>query len=162
MTQYMRPSSDIASSGVVYSTGTSIYSLIDESVIDDNDYVYISNLNSYFTVGLETPVSTPDSNLEHTIHIRSKYSTGLPSSRVVTLLQNTTSIASFTLTPTTTYKDYVFTLTEAQIGNISDYSALRLKVSIGTSGFQYNLYISQAYLEIDTVSMFSLELGCAF
>lgn len=162
MSQILRPNSDVASSGLLYSSGTSAYVLLDEVTADDSDYVYTTSNGGYFTVGLETPPNTPNADTGHIIHVRGKY-TGSLRTREVGLFQGTTQIAIFTWTMTTSYADYTFELTEAQAVNITDYSALRIRVRQTSYAFNDFIYVSQMYLEVPYIqNNIGLEMGCNF
>lgn len=155
MSQILRPISDINAKWTC-STGSNRYALIDEETYSDSDYITGAAANGYQEVKLATG-QTPGNRLNHIVNFRSKYIT-TGSTLTVTLVQGSTTIASSTKTPASSYTNYSFTLTEAQANLITDYSDLRIRFT--TNGA---LYVSQAYLEIpDGGSKSGLEMGCLF
>lgn len=160
MAQILRPISNVSNNWLL-STGSSVYVLIDDVIADDSDYVYTTANGAYFTVGLAAPANIPTSDTGHIINVRGKYSGSLRT-REVALYQGTTQIAVFTWSMTTSYANYTFELTEAQAANITDYSALRLRVRQTSYGAGDYIYVSQLYFEIPDVTNMGLEMGCSF
>jgi len=54
-TATLRPNADGPSSSPTYSSGSTAYTLVDETVLDDNDYVAALALDAYVTVGFDDP-----------------------------------------------------------------------------------------------------------
>ena len=155
MTQYLRPISDINAKWTC-STGSNRYALIDEETYSDIDFISGTAGNGYQEVKLVTG-QTPGNRLNHIVNFRSRYSTS-GSTLTVTLVQGSTTIASSTKTPASSFTNYSFTLTEAQANLITDYSDLRIRFT--TNGI---VYVSQAYMEVpDGGSKPGLEMGCLF
>jgi len=61
MAQFLRPDSDITTTGFNTSTGATFYTLLDEATRSDTDYAYSSNnTNATLEVGLSNPLASPD------------------------------------------------------------------------------------------------------
>lgn len=60
MAQFLRPNSDITTTGFNTSTGATFYTLLDEATRDDADYVYsTNNTTATLILGLTDPAGTP-------------------------------------------------------------------------------------------------------
>jgi hypothetical protein len=116
-------------------TPTPIYPQIDE--VNPNDLTAVTSGadGDYFVVPLAALISPGCGSQQLTVRLRKIG--GNPSAAVV-LLQGTRMIASQTFYPTDDFANYTFALTQDQIGSITDYSNLRLKVvSACTGGLSY-------------------------
>jgi hypothetical protein len=125
--QYARPTSDVTD-GDWYNeldSQTNLYLSIDESSAYDADYIYTMGLNTPVTVGLGS-LNDPERSDYHIVRYRAQGNG--TTDLVVTLLQSSTEIASWTETnASATMTTYEHTLTGTQADSITDYTALRLK-----------------------------------
>lgn len=120
-----RPASDVSTGSWTASTGTTLAGVLDETTASDTDYITASG-TSPCTLALN-PVTTPAAGTTKTVKVRAWSPTS--GSVAVELLQNTTVIASWTQALTTSATTYSFNLTSTQAGNITDYSALRVRLT---------------------------------
>ena len=132
MSQYGRPITDITNVGWI---PIPVYAQIDEVSPDDGDYV-ISSADpgtSSFEVRL-TELAQPEFG-SHTLSVRlDKTDLGdLPVT--IELLQGGSVVATRLVpTPTLSFHTYDFTLTDIEIGAITDYANLRLRVTVTSQG----------------------------
>jgi len=99
--------------------------------ISNSTYAWYDNApaDTYFEVGLANPSNTVDSDKSELIIWRA-YSAGSSVQVKCELIQNTTVIATDTQILTPTVKEYILTLTSPQKANITDYTNLRLRVTV--------------------------------
>jgi hypothetical protein len=133
-TQTSRPVSDIDVTNTVGvptpGAGSGVYARLAENV--DTSYAEISNAGDV-EVGLGSLID-PQSGSGHVVSYRAEYGGGASSGTVTaTLKQGSTTIASWTDTLTSSFQTFTHTLTSTQAGNISDYTALRLRFSAAVS-----------------------------
>jgi hypothetical protein len=123
--QVLEPVSDITAANWVPSTGASLYAMIDEAAPDDSDYIYnLGIVGSECAVGLSAG-NAPASNVGNVVTYRIKGDGS--SSLTVTLKETTTTIATWTHSPSpTNYTTYVQELSTAQVASIGNFSNLRL------------------------------------
>ena len=129
--QYAYPTSDVDNSGAW--TTTPLYNKIDEEPYSDTDYVQSpqSAADKAFTVGLGS-LTDPTVHTSHVLRIRALV--GTSGTFKFELLQGATVIHdSGALSLTTSFAEYNFTLTEAEAANITDYTALRVRVTAVTT-----------------------------
>jgi len=119
--QLIRPTSDISSGAWTPSTGSDLFSMLDETVADDNDYI-VTTSTSTAEVGLSS-ASDPAVSTGHIIRYRAKGTGTL----TVKLMQGATTIATHVPTLTTSFQTFTFTLSGAEADSITDYSNLRLQ-----------------------------------
>ena len=162
MTQYARPDADVADGQFVNESGnnTNLYAGIDESSAGDSDFVTSTDESAFatdtMTVGLSN-VTDPSSAANHIVRYRAKgYDGGMGGSVediTVALLETSTSRASATITPATSFTDYSFTLSTGEANSITNYNNLRLKFTrLGDNGGSEQMWISQAYFECPDAS----------
>lgn len=155
--QFARPVSLISNTGWVASSGTELWDMLDESIPDDAGTAVftpappLASPGNAFTVGL-SPVTDPLSSTGHVIHIRGrKPQAGKRIDGTVELVDGSTVIATLTIAnlASVTWTDYSYTLSAAQADAIVQYSALRLRVTLWSTGTGTNRKgsITQAYLE---------------
>lgn len=127
--QYGRPISDIAANGWLPSIGSDLYAMLDESVVDDSDYIYSPENPStqQFEVKL-TALADPVSSSGHTIRIRLQ-AINADTNFDLALVQGTTVLDSWTENVTLAAGAVTRTraLSGAVIDSISDYSNLRVR-----------------------------------
>ena len=153
MTQYARPDSDVSDGRWVNSAGnnTNLYSYIDESTVDDSDYIHVTDdwgSTDVCTVGLGD-VTDPSSAALHKFTVRALETGGMGSvDLTVTLLQGSTTIRAASWQPGTTYAGVTTTLTASEANAISDYTDLRLKIqAFDQGGMGTQTKVSWAYFE---------------
>jgi len=151
MTQYARPSSDILTDSIWSpSTGTDLYSCVNETSSNDSpDVRTTSSSTGYDELGLST-VTDPEVNTDHVLTYRCRRN---PTNRAITfvmrLMQGSTEIASWTHTnEPNAYTTYNQELSTAQADAITDYSALRVRLDITSSHVQGRYYVSWIQFEV--------------
>jgi len=125
--QYARPSSDVENPGGW--TTEPLWALIDEEPFDDGDFAHSpkSATADSFTIGL-SGVTDPEVHTGHIVRIRAK--AGVSGTFKYELMQGVVVIKdSGEITLTTSFAEYNMTLSEAEAANITDYTALRVRVS---------------------------------
>ena len=149
MSQYVYPTSDIENSGVW--TIEPLWSKVDEQPYSDADYVQAPQnaVNLAFTVGLGAPLD-PANHTGHTLRIRAKCN--VARAFKFELLQTSTVIHdSGSTNLMTSFAEYSFTLTEGEAASITDYTALRVRVTaITTYAGEYE-QVSWIRLEVPSV-----------
>jgi hypothetical protein len=154
VTQYARPNSDIQTTGWTH-TGSAFYTEIDEEPYNDNDYIRSSNgATNEIQMGL-SPVTDPQTNVNHTIRFRA-YSTGSgqPEQLTAYLRQGTTLIATYNPgnLPRGTPTEEAYTLTAAEADAITDYGALRICFQPTQVGAGENVTVTWARFEVPDAS----------
>ena len=160
MAQYARPDSDISvstqSGGFRWWVGngvsqTNYYQAIDEASADDTDFIRFKNNDS--EVGVEwakftlSDISQPSDLSTLSIRTRVNNSTD---TLYVRLYEDSSLIKSYT-TGTGSLRNVDQALSEAEAGNITDYSDLILWLGIDTDGTGTSR-VYQAYLEAGDAS----------
>jgi hypothetical protein len=137
MTQYAYPTSDIDNSGVFTSLptpGQALYLQIDEEPYDEGDYINspFGEQNKSCTVGLGS-LTDPVIHTGHILRVRAAIG-GTGGTAKHELLQGAVVIHdSGTLTLTSGWAEFSFTLSEAEAANITDYAALRVRLTAITT-----------------------------
>ena len=154
MIQTLEPISDINAVWTC-SSGSLRYALIDGIYIDDGNYIY--GKSTAQTVKLSTG-QLPSVDTKHKITARVKGDSTYIT-MTIKLLQGTTVIYTVSsIALTTGWVTKSWTVPEANIANITDYSDLRL--SFQSSSSNISAYVSIAYLEIPEGLSIGLEMGC--
>ena len=167
MAQFGRPISDVSTGSW---TTTPLYSDIDEASASETDYVSSSAdpSSDTFEVALTSSLSDPASSSSHTFRFRHELTesgggSGTTNDLTVSLIENTTVIASTTVNPVkNVWNSASYTLTSGEADNITDYTDLRLRfVANKTGGGKAStLHISWAEFEVpDAVAAYSLTLA---
>ena len=149
MAQYAYPTSDIDNSGAW--TTAPLWNKIDEEPANDADFVQspASAANKAFTVGFG-PLTDPTVHTSHVLRIRALV--GTSGTFKFELLQGATVIHdSGVLSLTTAFAEYNFTLTGAEAANITDYTALRVRVTAVTTYTGKFQQVSWIRLEVPSV-----------
>jgi hypothetical protein len=121
-----RPVSDVAAGSWLPSTvAAPLYSMIDEAVASDSDYIYVNSSGSVAEVALQS-LAPPEPSSGWTLKVRVKGDSSGRSVRVK-LMQGTTEIASWLQTVTDSYATYSLSISPDQKAAVTDYSALRLR-----------------------------------
>lgn len=145
MAQYARPDSDVSTGSW---TTTPLYSDLNETTPSDSEYVTSGKnaANDIFEVGLDN-VTDPSIHTGHVVRTRIGGTKASNANFIISLYQSTTLIASWTHNATpigfTTYNDSV---SEAQAANITDYSALQVRVDGSASA---NGYAQCSWIEVE-------------
>ena len=136
MAQTARPDADISDGDWVNQSGnnTNLFASIDESTASDSDYIVATDSGMGMgsdivtIIGLED-MDEPDGNASHTIKYRATEDSGMSAmSLKVELLEGSTSRKSVTNSSLGgSFTTYTINLSEAEAGNISDYTNLRLR-----------------------------------
>jgi len=137
MTQYAYPTSDVENSGVfttLPTPGQSLWSQMDEEPYNETDYILspFGGQNKACTVGLGSLID-PTIHTGHTLRVRASIG-GTGGTAKHELLQGAAVIHdSGTLTLTSSWAEFSFTLSEAEAANITDYAALRVRLTAITT-----------------------------
>lgn len=148
--QYARPSSDIENPGGW--TVTPLWEKIDEEPFDDGDYLISprSATGDSFTIGL-SGVIDPGVHTDHVVRIRVK--TGVSGTFKFELLQGAVVIKdSGDVVLTTAFAEYNMTLSEAEASNITDYTALRVRVTAVATQKNQRQNVSWIRVDVPSVS----------
>jgi hypothetical protein len=151
LAQYARPSSDVTAGAWSPSTGTTLWSVLDEAARSDADYIASgANQLTLCEVGLSSLID-PQSSTGHVVrYTYLRTITNKNYTLLVRLMQGTTTIASWThANPGTSFTLAEQTLTAQQADAITDYGDLRLQfettVAAGGGG---SVQVSWAELEV--------------
>lgn len=118
---YLRPSADISTGSWTPSTGTTLYTTLDEVSASDADYIQTSTASSC-EIRLAAG-ATPSNRDNHTIRYRILAGSG---TLTAVLKCGSTTIKSWNHTLTGSAQDISNTLTNGEATNITDYSDLRV------------------------------------
>lgn len=122
--QFARPSADVSDGAWIPSTGSDLFTCIDETSINDADYIYTGSLSACI-VALGA-VSDPSTDIGHTVRYRAQGNG--TTDLVVTLLVGGTTIATWTeANASSSMATYEHALTSDQAADITNYSDLRLR-----------------------------------
>lgn len=138
MTQFARPDSDVTTNSWTASDAGSLFAAIDEVTPDDGVFILNgNNSNDACEVGLSDVL---DPQVGDGLAVAYRYSKnaagGNARNITVELVQGTTVISGQTQTGITeVWTDGAWSLTPAEVGNITDYTDLRIRVTAsGTTG----------------------------
>lgn len=147
MAQYAYPTSDVDNSGAW--TSAPLYAKIDEEPYDDADYVTSPKTASSksFTVGLGGTITDPASSTGHIFRVRAR-SSGSGTMQVELLEGSTVRATLSTFSLTTSFAEYSYALTGTEADSITDYTALRIRVTAVTTGTNKYQYASWARFEV--------------
>jgi hypothetical protein len=147
MTQYARPDEDITVGGWENeSSGSSLYSSIDESSPSDTDYI-LGKDEDECVIGLSDLVD-PNVHTDHVIKVRAKVGIGSCTGWWY-LKQGTTTIKSGVFN-STSFATSEVTLSSAEAATITDYEDLRFHFK-ACSNSVYSTYISWAEFSVPEV-----------
>lgn len=155
MPQYARPDNDDSNSGWSPSTGTTLYSCIDEISYDDADYIRADVATEQCDIGLSA-VSDPGIHTGHTVRYRAKATgSGGGEKLTVQLRSGVTLIATISnnITVARSWTQYSYTLTEAEASAITAGmygGTLYLRFYVGTLGSGETVDVSWAEFEVPT------------
>ncbi len=152
MSQFSRPSGDQVVEYWSPSTGSYLYTCLDEAAPSDTDYISRTGQSGtgYGEINLSS-VSDPNVHTGHVVRYRiTRNPTNRTITCVVRLICGSTEIASWIHTDgPDSYTTYEQTLTTTQAGNISSYSDLRLRFDItALQNAQAGYYVSWAEMEV--------------
>jgi len=137
MTQYAYPTLDVDNGGVFTTSpvpGQSLWSQMDEEPYNETDYIVspFGGQNKACTVGLGS-LTDPTIHTGHILRVRACIG-GAGGTAKHELLQGAVVIHdSGTLTLTSVWAEFLFTLSEAEAANITDYAALRVRLTAITT-----------------------------
>lgn len=150
MAQYGRPISDISTGG--WGT-TPLWSKLDDN--DDADFITSSKNPSAdtFENALTNTLSDPSSSSGHIIKARLRCDKSNNGTATMYLYQGTTLIATYSIPGNlaTAFTTYSYTLTSTEANSITDYTALRIRVSANATANAYG-YCAWTELEIPDAS----------
>lgn len=130
--QHARPSSDVSNAGGWSDQGggsTNLYAAIDESSVNEADYIRspVSPSSATVEVALGT-ITDPNDDTGHEIRLRVRSDIATPLALTAALYQGAVEIASWSPTIPTSWADRSYQLDAAtQAANISNYADLRLR-----------------------------------
>ena len=159
MTQYAYPTSDIENPGAW--TTEPLYQKIDEEPYDDGDYLISpkSASGKSFTEGL-SGLTDPGVHTGHTLRIRARAS-AVSGTIKFELLQGTTVIkdSGDIALGTAVFEEHFFTLSEGEATNITDYTALRVRITaVATANNKYQ-WVSWARLEVPDAPVGDIDIN---
>lgn len=139
MAQFLRPDSDITTTSFNTSTGSTFYTLLDETSPSDTDYAWAdNNANATLEVGLSNPGATPDSGTCTCRYRIAKTNngtvTGTGSDPLTQgfVYEGATLIANdVSQTPTGTWTTYSFTFSSTLV---TDFTDLRFRMEVIATG----------------------------
>lgn len=175
MSQILVPTSDIAKSNLRYSSGSIAYSLLNTGYT--SGYIYSPDVgenygSGYATMHITDPTGTPGSG-DVIIRAYVKSSWSGKGYVYVDLYQGTTYIARLNCTSlASSFGVKSYALTSGEKANISNWSDVRLKVTVvhnyfkmGDQNEQYDTYCAYCELEVPDAAAggpeICLEMGCA-
>ena len=121
-----RPIADVSTGDWLPSAGVILYEMIDEVEADDTSYIYINGAGS--CEFLLSPLAAPSILSAHALRYRIRCDQGR--TLTVTFRQGSTEIASWLYNPApVTPQTFTSYLSAAQIGNITDYTDLRVRLT---------------------------------
>lgn len=152
MAQFLRPSSDISLGGWSDNLGgtTNIYTVIDEVSASDTDFIKTGNnpTAQIYECGLSSGI-TPATN-GHTVRYRYRKQGGKTANIIITLRQGTTVIKSQAHNGIgTSWTPNSFTLSGAEIANITDYTNLNVQIQGDASGGGATTTVQLSWLEFE-------------
>ena len=122
----LRPSADTSKGSWSASSGSVLYSMIDEANADDTDYITAAT-NTTCKIKFENGTD-PVSGANHLLRVRARGTGGTLRAELVQSATPETTIASWSITYTASFTDFDLSLTSAQADAITDYSALYVKL----------------------------------
>jgi len=143
--QYARPFSDVENPGGW--TTEPLWDKIEEEPFDDGDFAHSPKTatEDSFTVGLSL-VTDPQVHTGHVVRIRAQ--AGVSGTFKYELMQGAVVIKdSGNVVLTTSFAEYNMTLSEAEAANITDYAALRVRVTAVIT--QKNQYQDVSWIRVD-------------
>ena len=160
MAQYARPDGDESVDNWTTSGGSSsdLFEEIDEETANDSDHIEVTDSGTSDEVAIFTlsDVTDPSSSADHKVIYRVQGTDEMESGGpqiTVQLLENSTSRASWTRTPSTSaITTYTETLTSTQADSITNYANLKLKVTLNAGAGGDTMYVYQAYFECPDAS----------
>lgn len=149
MTQYARPNSTVAAGTWTASTGT-----LHGATSDESNATWIRSLSTttdYVTLGLGS-VTDPASSADHVLKVRVQgVGSGGPERFSLDLLQGATVIAapfSSQTAPRGTWTELSYTLIAVEADAITDYTALRVRITPATLRAGESVQVSEVWLEV--------------
>lgn len=161
MAQFLRPVEDISVGGGSASekwSSAPLYEKVDEETYSDADYISSSSYGRRECILGLTSGEEPASRTGHIVRVRAKYVDSDCNWTEVTLYQGSTEIEMKQFTLSSSFQTFSFEVSEANAGNITDYTDLR----IGILDDEYQMAVSWVELEIPDAGATGLEMGCNF
>ena len=142
MAQYARPDADRTDGSWLNSSSnnTNLYSYVDETSVNDSDYIQsIDSSASADTVILDlSSVTDPENAANHTVFYRASVAAGMMGGTpdlTVALFQGASQIATKTDSGvTTSFSDDNLNLSTSEANSITDYTDLRIKFTRAAGG----------------------------
>lgn len=162
MAQYLRPNGE-SSTVWIPSNMSSCWPCIDEATLSTSDY--ITGNSAKIQICTLSSASAPTDKTNHKLVFNAqRRDSGEAQSISVTLKQGSTTIYSSGLIALNdSATNITRTLSEAQAGDITDYSALTVSISC-VDDFTRYARLNQLYFEIPDapITPLGLEMGCSF
>ena len=142
MAQYARPDADRTDGSWLNSSSnnTNLYSYVDETSVNDSDYIQsIDSSASADTVILDlSSVTDPENAANHTVFYRARVAAGMMGGTpdlTIALFQGASQIATKTDSGvTTSFSDDNLNLSTSEANSITDYTDLRIKFTRAAGG----------------------------
>jgi len=151
MAQYARPNGSSDPDGAWDIAGGSASFHAATSDLNNSTAIYQTTFDfSPHTIqlDLDNTISSPSDKTNHKVAVSGFYAGFSPDNFTLALYENTTSIASQTLSmDTTSASEKSFTLTEVQANTISDYNDLNIRITY-TYGGSVQVNFTEVWLEV--------------
>lgn len=161
MAQILRPDEDISVGGAYAAdkwSSAPLYEKVDEETYSDADYISSSLKGRRECILGLTSGEEPASRTGHIVRVRAKRTWSNCDWTQVTLYNGSTEIEMKQFTLSSSYQTFSFEVSEANAGNITDYTDLR----IGILDDEFQMVVSWVELEIPDAGATGLEMGCNF
>jgi hypothetical protein len=161
MAQYAVPTGDISDgTWVTDGGGSDLSAQVDNGIINGtpNDTTYITENGSFMPTDCDlalSGLSDPSNHNDHVLRIRARHDGGFNSSfysLAYNLYEGASLIAGFSANPSdglsTTWTTFSGTLSTSEAGNISDYTALSVRLQANTFNTADAVRVSEIELEV--------------
>lgn len=126
--EFSRPDADVSAGVFTPSTGATLFGVLDETVVDDSDFV--SGASGSFTVGMSDFGTDPTTADDVNVHVRARiFGLGAMTMKIE-LLETATVRASQDQAITGSFASYTLSLTTTEISSVTNWDNARVRVSI--------------------------------
>ena len=151
MAQFARPNSDDNNSGSWSTTGSSLYSVVDETPANDSDYIsvsddYMSGGALSCTLGLGS-VGDPGDHTSTSVVVRATTDAWMEGYHTlgVTLKSGSSTIKSENFDASSSWTNHTMSLSTSQAASIGDYTDLSVIISATDNAGGATMKVSQVY-----------------
>lgn len=157
MAQFARPNSDDNNSGSWSTTGSSLYSVVDETPANDSDYIsvsddYMSGGALSCTLGLSS-VTDPSDHNSTSVVVRAQTDAWMEGYHTlgVTLKDGSDTIKSENFDASSSWTNHTMNLSTSQAASIDDYGDLSVIISATDNAGGATMKVSQVYFTCPAV-----------